>query len=243
MDLYYEAYEKRYQAVREVGDYVRGHTPDDNDLIALLGEWTQKHSLTGKKVVEFACGEGAGGVVLSRLGCMYQGYDIAPSAIEKTRALLKEFLCACADRLDLVRESLPENTFDAALDVMGFHMIITDSDRNAYLNNMYRALRPGSPAFFIHESYRENAYCGPVETFADWERTSDSDYSALHERRIGNTGKAVFIPLVPARARNKADYIKELTSAGFIVDEFIEMGENTKCMYSASIHAHKPSQY
>ena len=88
MDLYYEAYEKRYQAVREVGDYVWGHTPDDNELIALLGEWTQKHSLTGKKVVEFACGEGAGGVVLSRLGCMYQGYDIAPSAIEKTRALL-----------------------------------------------------------------------------------------------------------------------------------------------------------
>ena len=90
---------------------------------------------------------------------------------------------------------LHEAVFDAALDVMGFHMIITDADRRSYLGNMFRSLRPGAPAFFIHESYREEAYSGPVASFADWERISGSDYSIPQERQIGDTGKTVLIPL------------------------------------------------
>lgn len=240
MNPYYTAYEKRYRTVYEAGEYIWGHTSDDEELNQLLTGWVEKHALCGKRVVELGCGEGAGGVILSRLGCMYQGYDIAPSALEKANALLAGFPGARADRIDLVKDVLPENAFDAALDVMGFHMIVTDSDRKAYLHNMFRAVKPGSPVFFIHESYREDAYSGPVQTFADWERISESDYSVPQEREIGQTGKTVLLPLVPARAKNKKDYMDELTAAGFVVDEFIEMGLNRKCVYSASIRAHKP---
>ena len=239
--LYYEAYEGRYQAVQSVSkDLFWGHSPEDEELIAHLSGWIEKHDLKGKKIVEFCCGEGGSGAVLASLGCIYQGYDIAPSAIEKAKDTLKGYPDAQAEVRDLVKTPLPENEFDAALDVMGFHMLVVDSDRKAYLANMLRTLKPGAPAFFFHQLYRREIYRGPVETFEDWKKISGSDYSAPEEREIGRTGRTVMIPLVPGRARNKEDYIAELEEAGFIVDSFMEMGENHKAPFSCSFHVHKP---
>ena len=238
---YYEAYEGRYQAVQSVSrDLFWGHSPEDEELISHLSEWVKTHALAGRKVVEFCCGEGGSGAVLSSLGCLYQGYDIAPSAISKAKDTLKSFQNAAVEVRNLVTETLPENAFDAALDVMGFHMLVVDSDRKAYLANMFHALKPGAPAFFFHQLYRREIYRGPVETFEDWKTISGKDYSTPEEREIGETGKTVLIPLVPGRARNKEDYIAELEAAGFIVDRFMEMGENHKAPWSCSFHVHKP---
>lgn len=238
---YYEAYEGRYQAVQSVSkDLFWGHSPEDKELIAHLSGWVQKHDLKGKRIVEFCCGEGGSGAVLASLGCSYQGYDIASSAISKAKVTLKDYPEAQAEVRNLVTAALPENTFDAALDVMGFHMLVVDSDRKAYLTNMFRTLRPGAPAFFFHQLYRREIYRGPVESFEDWKKISGSDYSTPEEREIGDTGKTVMIPLVPGRARNKEDYIAELEAAGFIVDSFMEMGENHKAPFSCSFHVHKP---
>ena len=238
---YYEAYEGRYQAVQSVSkDLFWGHSPEDEELIAHLSEWVKTHALAGRKIVEFCCGEGGSGAVLASLGCLYQGYDIAPSAIEKAKDTLKNCPDAQAEVRNLVTETLPENTFDAALDVMGFHMLVVDSDRKAYLANMFRTLKPGAHAFFFHQLYRREIYRGPVETFEDWKKISGSDYSTPEEREIGETGKTVLIPLVPGRARNKEDYVAELEESGFIVDEFMEMGENHKAPWSCSFHVHKP---
>ncbi len=239
--LYYEAYEGRYQAVQSVSDDIFwGHSPEDAELIAYLSGWVKKHDLKGKEIAEFCCGEGGSGAVLASLGCLYQGYDIAPSAISKAKNTLKSFPQAKAEIRDLVMEPLPENQFDAALDVMGFHMLVVDSDRKAYLANMFHTLKPGSPAFFFHQLYRREIYRGPVESFEDWKKISGSDYSTPEEREIGETGKTVMIPLVPGRARMEADYRAELEEAGFIVDEFIEMGENHKAPWSCSFYVHKP---
>lgn len=238
---YYEAYEGRYQAVQSVSpDLFWGHSPEDEELNAVLSGWVKKHGLTGRQVVEFCCGEGGSGAVLSRLGCVYQGCDIAPSAIEKARNTLKDCPGAKVEVRDLVKEPLPENTFDAALDVMGFHMLVVDSDRKAYLANMFRSLKPGAPAFFFHQLYRREIYRGPVDSFEDWKKISGSDYSTPEEREIGGTGKTVMIPLVPGRARTKEDYLTELEAAGFVVDDFMEMGENSKAPFSCSFHVHKP---
>ena len=240
---YYEAYEGRYQAVQSVSrDLFWGHSPEDQELNNVLADWVKRHSLIGKQIVEFCCGEGGSGAVLSSLGCAYQGYDVAPSAISKAQEVLSGFPNARAELRDLVKDALPNECFDAALDVMGFHMLVVDTDRQAYLRNMFDALRPGAPAFFFHQSYRRDAYGGPVSSFEDWKRVSGSDYATPQEREIGDTGKTVMIPLVPGRARNEADYVAELESAGFIVDEFMEMGENRKCPFSCSFHAHKPAE-
>lgn len=238
---YYHAYEARYQAVQQVpGDFFWGHAPGDQEMREYLADWIGKHALAGKTVVEYCCGEGGGGVALCDLGCNYQGYDVAPSAVRKAASLLSGFAQASVCVRDLVGNPPPENSFDAAFDSMGLHMIVVDSDRSAYLSGMCRALKPGAPAFFFHQSYRENAYEGPVASFDDWKRISGSDYSTPQTREIGDTGVTVEIPLVPARARTKAGYLADLKSAGFVVDEIIEMGENTKCIFSVSIFAHKP---
>ena len=83
-ELYYEAYEKRYQAVYAAGVENWGHSFDNNVLYNALKNWVEENNLKGKKIIEFACGEGASGVILSELGCVYFGVVISPSGIEKT---------------------------------------------------------------------------------------------------------------------------------------------------------------
>ena len=71
-------------------------------------------------------------MVLAQLGCEYLGADVAPYAVEKSRERLSGFPNARVQCLDLVREA-PDGEFDAALDISGLHMLITDAHRLAYL--------------------------------------------------------------------------------------------------------------
>ena len=239
---YYLAYEDRYRRVFEAGIELWGHSPDDEILVRTLAEWVEKNDLAGKTVAEFACGEGAAGVILSKLGVRYRGFDIAPSAIEKARERLRDFPDARVERLDMVKEraGLPE-TFDAALDCMGFHMILTDADRDAYLANANAVLKPGAPMLFFRESYRDNAYTGVVESFDHWKEITGDDYTTpqLRSYRDGADGKDVWIPCVPARARNREGYCTEMERAGFAVEKFMGMEESSAILYSVSIYVRK----
>ncbi|MBQ7314046.1 MAG: methyltransferase domain-containing protein, partial [Clostridia bacterium] len=96
---YYLAYEDRYRRVFEAGIELWGHSPDDEILVRTLAEWVEENDLAGKTVVEFACGEGAAGMILSKLGVRYHGFDIAPSAIEKAQERLRDFPDARVERL------------------------------------------------------------------------------------------------------------------------------------------------
>ena len=240
---YYMAYEKRYQAVFSAGANRWGHSPDDEVLYNTLRSWVEENDLQGKAVIEYACGEGACGVILSELGCIYHGVDISPSAIEKSRESLKNYPNATVEVLDMVKESVNEK-YDAALDCMGFHMLITDRDRALYLNNVYHSLKDDSPMLFFRESYRSVVtYQGVVDTFDQWSEITGEDYKTPQLRRIRNgengSMKEIYIPLLPARAKNKDQYISELEKAGFIVDRFIEMGVSTTIPHSATFYARK----
>ena len=117
-EAYYMAYEKRYQAVFSAGVERWGHSPDDRVLYNTLRSWVEQNGLQGKKVIEYACGEGACGAILSELGCIYHGVDIAPSAVEKSKKLLEKYPYATVELLDMVKQGVGEK-FDAALDCMG----------------------------------------------------------------------------------------------------------------------------
>jgi len=238
---YYTVYENRYQKVYEAGAERWGHSPDDEGLITALKAWVEENRLKGKRVIEFACGEGGAGVILSRLGCIYHGIDIAPSAVEKARAALKSYPNTKVSMLDMVKQQIDEK-YDAALDVMGLHMLVTDSDRANYLNNAFSCLKSGAPMLFYRESYRVNAYEGPVASFDDWLAITGEDYKTPEQRfaKCGDKEVEVYIPLVPARARNREGYMREMTEAGFKVDAIIEMETNNEIVYSASIYVHKP---
>ena len=242
---YYTAYEKRYRAVFEAGATLWGHSAGDSVLYETLKMWVEENGLQGKKVVEFACGEGACGLILSELGCIYQGYDIAPTAVAKAREALAPYPQASADVLDMVKEQA-HGSFDAALDCMGLHMLVTDSDRKAYLQNAYQVLNGNAPMLFFREAYRnglggESAYKGNVRSFEEWKEISGCDYETPQLRTAKTLSGTVdvLIPLVPARAKDKEDYIAEMEAVGFAVEGFTEMADSDAIPYSVSIFVRK----
>jgi len=203
------------------------------------------NNLRGKRIIEFACGKGACGVILSTLGCKYHGVDISPTAVRKARELLSDCKDAAVDVFDMVKDTI-EDEYDAALDCMGLHMLITDNDRNAYLKNAYNALIKGAPMLFFRESYRtENVYKGAVHSLEEWKAISKTDYDTPELRRIStaNGEVEVHIPLLPARANDRDGYTAEMERAGFVVEEFMEMEESSNIQYSASIYVRKHTEY
>ena len=238
---YYFAYETRYQKVFAAGGDCWGHGTDDETLALTLEKWVNDNQLKGKRVIEYACGEGASGVLFSRLGCLYHGVDISPSAVEKAKESLLDFPAARVSQLDMVKETTGE-VYDAALDCMGFHMLVTDNDRETYLRNAYNSLKSSAPMLFFRETYRREVYNGNVESLEQWKTITGDDYDTPQQRfaKSGDKEVEVWIPLVPARARNKEGYIAEMRDAGFVVDDFVEMDMNEQCPYSASIYVHKP---
>ena len=242
MSEYYRAYEARYRAVREIGEFTWGHTPDDAQLAGAVGDWVRAYDLTGKTVAESACGEGAGGVLLCRLGCIYNGYDIAPTAVEIARQAVAGFPGAKVEQRDIVAQPLPENSVDGALDVSGLHMIVTDADRAAYIGNIFNALKSGGSALFWQESYRSEAYEGAVTDIEDLMRLTGLDFNTPQKRRIGNSGKEVMLPLLPARPRTKEGYVREFENAGFRVVRMQVIKDSDFMESSIGILVEKPQQ-
>lgn len=237
-DLYYAKYEQRYQTVHAAGG-TWGFTPENEDLIAVLTQWVRDNGLEGKRIIEFACGEGAAGKILTDLGCIYHGVDLAPSAVEKASALLKNCPNATVSQLDMVQECLP-GPYDAALDVMGFHILLTDQDRGQYLRNIYRCLTSGAPVLFFRQAFWEDAYEGPVESFDQWAELMNIDYSKAESRyaKKGDGAVEVLLPRIAGRGRSEAGYRREFTAAGFVVERFER--EHESPANRASIWALKP---
>ncbi|MBQ8497654.1 MAG: class I SAM-dependent methyltransferase [Clostridia bacterium] len=238
---YYFAYEKRYQAVYEAGFSRWGHSPDDAILYETLKNWVETNDLQGKKVAEFACGEGACGVILSELGCIYTGFDISPSAVKKAKESLAPYPNASVWVLDMVKEKAPDAPYDAALDCMGLHMLITDSDRNAYLKNACAVLKENVPMLFFRESYRKDAYEGEVSSFEHWKRISGEDYDTPM-KRTSRDGIDCYIPLLAARAKTEKGYREEMSKAGFDVEDFVPVDINEQCAFSATVFVRKAAK-
>lgn len=239
--LYYEKYEERYQAVYAAGADRWGFSPDDKNLFAVLSEWVYNNHLMGKRIIDFACGEGAAGKILCDLGCIYHGVDLAPSAVASAQQLLAGYENASVSQLDMVKEPLP-GPYDAALDSMGFHILITDQDRRQYLQNVYGCLCYGAPALFYCQSFRETAYEGSVDSFAQWEQIAGIDYTHLEKRyaKKGDHPVEVMIPRIAGRSKSESGYRKEFTEAGFVVDRFIPEPDSDSTVRRASIYLHKP---
>ena len=190
--------------------------------------------------MEYACGEGSIGVILSKLGCIYHGVDIAPSAVSRSKQTLTEYPDATVSTLDMVNERV-DGLYDAAVDSMGLHMIVTDADRKKYLGNVNAALKDEAPALFFRESYRADLKSYQIGSLEEWIAITGEDYEKSEARQFINDGVVytVNIPLVPARAKNKADYIKEMNEAGFAVESFVEMDVSNAISHSVTIYVRK----
>ena len=97
---------------------------------------------------------------------------------------------------------------------------------------------------FFRESYRkEGTYYGVVNSVEEWEQITGEDYKTPQLRQVRNSDNGgvveVFVPFVPARAKDRSGYIKEFESIGFDVEKFIEMDASTAIPFSASIYIRK----
>lgn len=233
---YYEKYEERYQTVYAAGGDLWGLSPEDEALRRLLETWIAENALTGKAIVEFACGEGGAGKLLSDLGCRYQGFDLSPSAIATAQKLLSDCPNAAVQRLDLVQEQVPGH-YDGALDAQGYHMLVCDQDRSAYLQNLSQCLNPGAPVLFYRELYQDQDSFGPVDSYDQWLALTGSDDSTKVRKFAKKDGRPleVMIPRMIGRGRSEAGYREELAAAGLILDRFLPEPNSKR----ATIFAHK----
>ncbi|GHV38407.1 hypothetical protein FACS189490_00280 [Clostridia bacterium] len=116
---------------------------------------------------------------------------------------------------------------------MGFHMLVTDADRNAYLQNVNQALKNGAPFMLYRESVWEGSPDAEIKDLDEWIKLTGEDYTTPALCQV--EGKEVYVPLVPARARSHAQYIDELQSASFIVDRIIDL-ESSREIAQPNIH-------
>ena len=233
MEKYYGAYEERYRRLEEAGGGTWGHRAEDDWLKGEISSWVHGENIA--RVMEFACGEGAGGAILKALGCIYTGADISPTALAKARALMGSD--ADLRLIDMVEECPGEEIFDGALDISGLHMLITDGHREKYLRNVYRCLKRGGTAFFLQESYRRDAYEGAVGSIKEWQEITGLDFSTPQPRMFGD--REVMLKLLPARPRNEAGYRAEMENAGFKVEYVRELAESDFMPCSAAILVRK----
>ena len=240
-ELYHLFYEKRYKKVYEAGADYWGHTPDDEELSETLAKWVKQHDLKGKKVIEFFCGEGASGVILSKLGCIYHGVDISPTALKKAENSLKDYPNAKVMEINVVSGKIG-STYNAALDVMGFHMLVTDPDRKAYLRNAISCLENKSPMLFFRQMCMEDSNDDFINSYDDWLTISGGDYTTPRKMNFIKDGEEieVEIPYVTGRSKTETGYTQELLEAGFSIDSVVQEPQSRKCPDSISIYAHKP---
>jgi SAM-dependent methyltransferase len=214
---YYTAYDKRYRAVYEQGADHWLFLPDYETIKTTVYDFVSRFGLKGRNVVDLGCGEGLSGFEFAKLGCIYQGFDIAPAAIDKARVLLSFFQNAQVTVLDVVKEELPRATFDAGIDVACLHMLVTDADRHKYLTNVFNCLIAGAPMIFAHQRLENTEYDGHVKNYRQWLKISGDNVDTPQERTAIKDGQVipVRIPLIASRPRSEEGYRNELENHGF----------------------------
>jgi len=123
--------------------------------------WSAPHLETSLEWIEQAAPDRAaaildvgGGVATLAGDLLAQGYenltvlDLAPAAIERARASLRDRVGAAADRVrwivgDVTSVELPAAAFDVWHDRAVFHFLTQADERAAYVRQVARTLKPG----------------------------------------------------------------------------------------------------
>ncbi len=219
MAEYYRAYDEFYKKAAAGGAGICGTSENDAGAVSTLEKWVNENSLSGKGVLQCACGEGSEGIILSKLGCLYWGTDVSLTAVGIARRRLEEYSGARIFFMDMVKNQIA-GKYDGILDCRGLCMLVTDGDRRKYLENIYVALKDGASALFMREPCDENAFSGEVDSFEDWQKITGEDYEAPVETAVAGSGKTVMAAKIPERSKSKDGYIKELEEIGFKIESF-----------------------
>lgn len=127
-------------------DYIYGEK--ENQFIHDMSELIPAQS----KVGCFAEGEGRNAVYLAKLGHDVKTYDQSAVGLEKTKQLAsKNHVAVETVRMDLTKEKVENDPFDAAIMVFGH---VPKKDQQFFLNNIVDAVKSGGLVIF--EVYSED---------------------------------------------------------------------------------------
>ena len=218
---YYTAYEKRYRAVYKQGlPYWTANPSDLKSIILTIDGFLSHHRIAPQShIAEFGCGEGFVGVYILAQGFEYTGIDISPAALEKATERIAPYgdrgLLLCADLLNIT--SFTEETYDVGIDVGCLQMFVTDADRQLYLNNLYRMLKPGAPVLFCRAAFDADAIEDPIDSYDRWLTVAKQDVDMPELRNAYKDGLPypIQLPNIAQRPRNLVHYEQELEFAGF----------------------------
>ncbi|MBN2362503.1 class I SAM-dependent methyltransferase [candidate division WOR-3 bacterium] len=217
--FYYTAYDKRYKSVYSQGvDYWSSFPEVIEGVKTVLTSLLPVDSTSDNiKLIELGCGEGYIAGHISKMGIKYTGIDISETAVSKAKKRYDdkniEFISA---DMTVCRE-IKENVFDFALDISSLHMLVTDDDRDKYLNVVSRIVKPGGTVIFLNESCREDSIDCRIETYEQWLSISGTDVDSPERWTAFQNGLPIniVIPRIASRSKSLNQYRQEIFSHGF----------------------------
>jgi SAM-dependent methyltransferase len=226
---YYYAYEDRYKLVYRQGVEFWSADPEEiGNVFSLISDFFKKYGFTtfSASVIEFGCGEGFIGEYLLQKGFSYLGVDLSKTAVDKARHRVGGndscFIIGDITNLFEVKTS----SFDVSLDNYCLHMLLTDEDRENYLSEIHRVLKPDGKAWF-HEISQKNRFTERIESFEDFIEKHPVGPNWCEFRQAFSKGakKTICLPRLPARFNNCEGYREEFEKSGFEI-QFLEEKDN-----------------
>ena len=201
MKEYYRAYDERYRTVHSLGLNWTSAAPT-----LVVAEVIEKYHIPqNAKLLDIGCGEGRDAFPLLEAGYDLTATDVSPEAIRYCRSRRPSF----ADRFlisDCMSDSLPYK-FDFIYSVAVLHMFVKDEHRKGFYRFIREHLAPGGMAL--------------VCSMGDGIREYQTDTAAAFEtgeRQCG--GNTVTVAQTTCRIVNKASFLREITEAGFMVNDY-----------------------
>lgn len=204
MRKYYEAYDKRYKQVHDIG---LSWSPNDNTQ--LIEKIINKYQLEKEKMLEIGCGEGRDARYLLNKNYNVLATDVSKEAIDyciKNDLSRKDSYKV----LDALQDNSLQEKFGFIYSVACLHMFVLDDDRNKFYK-------------YIYNHVKENGYC-LILTMGDGVKQSESDISKAFDniKRIHQeSNKEISIATTSCRIVNFDTLYKEIENNGF---EIVEHG-------------------
>ena len=141
---YYNAYEKRYRKMHEIGELweVREKT---NEVIDVINKYNI--SLTSK-ILELGCGEGRDAIYLLDKGYNVLAIDSSKSAIKKCNELSNNKYEDFFKEFDIIKDTMMDK-FNFIYSVALIHMFVIESDRKRFYDFIYGHLKDDGIALII----------------------------------------------------------------------------------------------
>ncbi len=239
-------YEERYRAIYAAG--VPFMTADrEKERLAHFREFLEGRKGRGR-LIDFGCGEGFPAMMAAEMGYKVVGIDSAPSAIEKCRETHNHphFEVIHADVCEL--GSMPSESFEVAVDLGCFHVLVEDEDARRYLGESFRLLKAGGVWYGQNLVPAEDAEasCPQERELVEWwrKRIAEPDDGSPIREIFEVEGRTVEVERArtPAAHRGVAEQVSLLTAVGFGVDSAQVVTPGVNSPFEARLIGRKPPE-